>query len=42
MEDVDPNILEYRTVGRKAKEKKDVLHLKGPTGCFPLMAIVSP
>ena len=30
MEDVDPNGLEYRTVEEKAKEKKEVLHLKGP------------
>ena len=42
MEDVDPNGLEYRTIREKIpKEKKDVLHLKGPVGYFPLMVLIS-
>ena len=28
-------------LGKKAKEKKEVLHLKGLTGCFPLMVMIS-
>ena len=41
MEDADPNGLEHRTVGKKAKEKKEVLHLKGLIECFPLMVMIS-
>ena len=40
MEDVDLNCLEYRTIRKKAKKKKKVLHLKGPTGWFPLLVMI--
>ena len=42
MEGVDPNGLEYRTIReKKTKEKKEVLHLKGTVGYFPLMVLIS-
>ena len=41
MEDVDRNSLIYRTIREKTKEKKEVLHLKGPVGYFPLMVLIS-
>ena len=41
MEDVGSHCLEYRTVGEKAKEKREVLHLKEAIGCFFLMVMIS-
>ena len=41
MEDVDLNCLEYRTIRKKAQKKNKVLHLKGPTGWFPLLIMIS-
>lgn len=41
IEDFGPNGFKYRRVRKKAEEKKEVLYLKGPIECFPLVIKIS-